>query len=427
MKRLSLLILLLAVFAGGCCFLPIPVYYTHGAGVSGKVLEAGTDLPIPGAAVLVRTTSANRPDRSATTASDGSFRVPADWDVHFGVWAATPSAGTCIPRASFYEPRFHSVEIDAEGYEPGVWNSDCFSSARRPPDDGIYRLRPIGTRSPAADEPHAELTDSAGVEEVALDPGWPYADRSAIHTGSARLYRATENRKDAVVGVNAGHGTEGGASAKTYCHPDGSPKVTGGTTAAGSVMAVAVSGGMTFADGTPEAEATLAAARLLRDRLLAKGYDVLMLRDGADVQLDNVARTVIANRTADCLVSLHWDGDALAYDKGCFYISTPDGIKGMEPVSRHWREHERLGAALVEGLRGKGCRIHGNGKSAIDLTQTSYSTIPSVDVELGNQASAHDEATLSTLAEGLLDGIEAFFASGKPAHPATNAPAAERP
>ena len=198
MKRLSLLILLLAVFAGGCCFLPIPVYFTHGA----------------------------------------------------------------------------------------------------------------------------------GVEEVALDPGWPYADRSAIHTGSARLYRATDNRKDAVVGVNAGHGTEGGPSAKTYCHPDGSPKVTGGTTAAGSVMAVAVSGGMTFADGTPEAEAT-------------------------------------------------------------------------------------LGAALVEGLRGKGRRIHGGGKSAIDLTQTSYSTIPSVDIELGNQASAHDEATLSTLAEGLLDGIEGFFASQK--------------
>ena len=260
-------------------------------------------------------------------------------------------------------------------------------------------------------------TEPAGVEEVALDPGWPFADRSAIHSGSAHLYRATEGRKNVTVGVNAGHGTEGGSAVKTYCHPDGSPKVTGGTTAAGSVMAVAVSGGLTFADGTAEAQATLDAARSLRDKLLAKGYDVLMLRDGADVQLDNVARTVIANQTADCLVSLHWDGDALAYDKGCFYISTPDGIKDMEPVSRYWREHERLGAALVEGLRGKGCRIHGSGKSAIDLTQTSYSTIPSVDIELGNQASAHDEATLSTLAEGLLDGIEAFFASERMAHP----------
>ncbi len=111
---------------------------------------------------------------------------------------------------------------------------------------------------------------------------------------------------------------------RTDCHPDKTPKVTGGTTAAGSVTAVAVSGGMTFADGTKEAHATLAAARLLRDKLLARGFDVLMLRDDADVQLDNVARTVVANNVADCLVSLHWDGDALGYDKGCFYISTPD-------------------------------------------------------------------------------------------------------
>jgi hypothetical protein len=170
MKRLALLLSLLSAFAGGCCFLPIPVYYTHGAGVSGKVLEAGTDRPIPGAAVLVRNTSANRPDRSAMTASDGSFRVPADWDIHFGVWAATPSGGTCIPQASFVEPRFHSVEIDAEGYEPGLWDSDCFSSARRPPDDGIYRLRPLGTldptfhpatNAPAAPVPHAESSEGA--------------------------------------------------------------------------------------------------------------------------------------------------------------------------------------------------------------------------------------------------------------------------
>lgn len=31
-------------------------------------------------------------------------------------------------------------------------------------------------------------------------------------------------------------------------------------------------------------------------------------------------------------------------------------------------------------------KIHGSGSMAIDLTQTSYSTIPSVDMELGNAA-----------------------------------------
>ena len=66
------------------------------------------------------------------------------------------------------------------------------------------------------------------------------------------MYKAKKNRKDIVIAVNAGHGTKGGSSVKTLCHPDGSAKVTGGTTAAGSVKAVAVSDGMAFRDGTAE-------------------------------------------------------------------------------------------------------------------------------------------------------------------------------
>lgn len=265
-----------------------------------------------------------------------------------------------------------------------------------------------------AGEVQTDETDNApvvpgAVETITLSPSWKYADYSKITGGAAQLYRAADARKNVTIGVNAGHGTKGGQSVKTYCHPDMTPKVTGGTTGAGSVTAVAVSGGMSFSDGAREADVTLREAQILRDKLLAKGYDVLMVRDGADVQLDNVARTVIANNTANCLISIHWDGDGLGYDKGCFYISTPDGIKQMEPVASNWQSHEQLGQALIEGLRAGGCKINGGGKMAIDLTQTCYSTIPSVDIELGNQASAHDDRTLQVLADGLVLGIERLY------------------
>ena len=45
----------------------------------------------------------------------------------------------------------------------------------------------------------------------------------------------------------------------------------------------------------------------------------------------------------------------------------------------------------------------------MDLTQTSFSTIPSVDIELGDKASDHSSATLDTLADGLLTGINQYF------------------
>ena len=44
-----------------------------------------------------------------------------------------------------------------------------------------------------------------------------------------------------------------------------------------------------------------------------------------------------------------------------------------------------------------------------DLYQSSYRTIPSVDMELGNAYSDHSDAILDQLAEGLLQGINVYF------------------
>lgn len=246
--------------------------------------------------------------------------------------------------------------------------------------------------------------------EVRLNSSLQYAEFSKINSGKAVLYKSTaENRKNKTIGLNAGHGTAGGGSVKTLCHPDGSAKVTGGTTAAGATTAAAVSAGMTFADGTPEASVTLRMAQILKERLLAEGYDVLMLRDGEDVQLDNIARTVLANNYADCHISLHWD--STSSDKGCFFMSVPSNerYRSMEPVASHWQQHNSLGEALVEGLRGAGNKIFSSGAMEMDLTQTSYSTVPSVDIELGDKGSSHSEDTLNRLADGLVAGIHAYF------------------
>ena len=251
---------------------------------------------------------------------------------------------------------------------------------------------------------------TGNAEEILLNPEWKYAGYSKINSGAARLYVSeVASRKGKVVCVNAGHGTSGGSSVKTQCHPDGTPKVTGGTTGAGATSAVAVSGGMQFADGTAEAKVTLAMAKVLKDKLLARGYDVLMIREGDDVQLDNIARTVIANNRADCHIALHWD--STSNDKGAFYMSVPEtaSYRSMEPVASHWQEHHKLGDSLVAGLKGAGVKIFSSGKMAMDLTQTSYSTVPSVDIELGDKASNHSAAELEQLGNGLADGVDLFF------------------
>lgn len=260
----------------------------------------------------------------------------------------------------------------------------------------------------------------ADKQEIGLDPAWKYADFSVIHSGKAVFYKAPASaaRKGKIVAVNAGHGTKGGESQKTYSHPDKTPKATGGTNAAGAVKSMCVSSGMNFKDGTPEKTVTLRMAQILKDKLLAAGYDVLMIRDGEDVQLDNVARTVIASNCADIHIALHWDGDGLKTIKGAFYMSVPDGLKNMEPVKSHWQQHEKLGDCLIKGLETeipdiKIWNCSGHGQLDQDLTQTSFSTVPSVDIELGNQCSRHDDDILNKEAAGLLRGVELFFAGEK--------------
>lgn len=248
-------------------------------------------------------------------------------------------------------------------------------------------------------------------EKVALDPKWDYAELSEINSGEAVLYRAASDRKGIVIAVNAGHGTRGGDVVRTYCHPDKSPKITSGSNPKGSLKAVAISSGMIFNDGATEAEVALKTARIVRDRLLGRGYDVLMIRDNDDVQFDNVARTVISNNMADCLISLHWDGDGLKYDKGCFVIPIPDEIKSMEPVASHWKDHERLGRSLIDALSRSGCTIYRGLNPPQELTQTCYSTIPAVVIELGNQTSSHTDEDLSRLANGMIRGIESFISN----------------
>ena len=248
------------------------------------------------------------------------------------------------------------------------------------------------------------------VQEISFDETWKYAEFSVIHTASVRLYRTQAlPAKGKVVCVNAGHGCKGGSSQYTLCHPDGSPKVTGGSTSKGSVKATSINEGTVLKDGTTEAAANLELALTIRDLLLSNGYDVLMIRESEDAQLDNIARTVIANNNADCHIALHYDSSET--DKGFFYISVPDvaSYRKMEPVKSHFEAHTKLGESILKGVREAGVKIYAAGSMAIDLTQTSYSTIPSVDLEVGDRASSHDKRQQETIARGILDGLDLFF------------------
>ncbi|MDO4941497.1 MAG: N-acetylmuramoyl-L-alanine amidase [Lachnospiraceae bacterium] len=248
-------------------------------------------------------------------------------------------------------------------------------------------------------------------EKIEWNAEWTYAENSKIHTGTAILYYTQSDvyPEPKTICINAGHGTEGGSSESTLCHPDGSPKVTGGSTSKGAVKATAINEGTTLLDGTSEADMNLKIAKLVKTKLLEEGFNVLMIRESKDAQLDNIARTVIANNNADCHISIHYD--STESDKGAFYISVPEDetYRSMEPVASNWEKHHHLGQALIARLEDEGIKIYGEGSMPIDLTQTSYSTIPSVDLEVGDRASSAAEETLESIADGITAGVYSYF------------------
>ena len=271
------------------------------------------------------------------------------------------------------------------------------------------------------------------IEKKYLDMSMPYATYSVINEGTVTFYKQNENCDEKIltdfysvipdfdikkfkannritIAVNAGHGTKGGSRLKTYSHPDFSPKVSGGTTKEGEVLSTAISDGMTFLNGMKEADANLLVATKLKEQLLIAGYSVLMIREDSDLRLDNIARTVLANYYADCHIAIHFD--STDYDKGIFYIvpeNNPDYLN-MIPLRDNVDNIKKLGKCIINSFKDMDEKIwHDSGTLLGDLTQLSYSTNPSVDIELGDKKTEVTEERATIFAIGIKKGIDAYF------------------
>ena len=279
------------------------------------------------------------------------------------------------------------------------------------------------TKSETASEAHRKrfidieynTSEPIIVKNVYLNTDYQFATFSEINQGYATLYivnkKVAKNYKGKVVAVNAGHGVKGGSRKRTYSHPDFTPKVSGGSTKEGAVFSYAISDGTVLLNGMQESTANLMVATALKEKLLNEGYSVLMMREDNNSRLDNIARIVIANEYADCHISIHFDSTTT--DKGIFYIKPIEKKEflEMEPLKSNVDNINALGKCLIDAFKERGEKLWKNvGVLQGDLTQIAFSTNASVDIELGDRASIVDATRADVLADGLLLGIQNFFA-----------------
>lgn len=251
---------------------------------------------------------------------------------------------------------------------------------------------------------------SQNFKEYAYDIKWKYANESKVHNSKVKLYYADESiSKGITVCINAGHGSKKSQKVYTYCNPEHKSKFVSGSTSSGEKKSVGASSGTTMLDGMSEASANLKVSKALKNALLKKGYNVLMIRETDDVDLDNVSRTVFANQYSDIHISIHFDSTKT--DKGAFCVVPPkiDEYLNMEPVKSTWKNSYLLSENILEGFKNKSVKIHGKGQMAIDLTQISYSTVPTVAIELGDRKTSLSQKNINMYVDAICYGINEYF------------------
>ncbi|MCR5742495.1 MAG: N-acetylmuramoyl-L-alanine amidase [Lachnospiraceae bacterium] len=201
--------------------------------------------------------------------------------------------------------------------------------------------------------------------------------------------------------VDAGHQAQGN-SAKEPNAP--------GSEVLKTAVATGTSG---VATGIAESVMNLNVALKLRDELLSRGYNVLMVRESQDVNITNITRALMGN-TATICVHIHGNGvdNQSVHGTLCAVPTTANPY-----TTAICGDCTMLGLSIVNGICGK-CGSQNRGLWGTDeMTTLNWATVPTTIIELGFMTNPDEDVLMNTesyqvlMAAGIVDGIDAYFAA----------------
>lgn len=181
-----------------------------------------------------------------------------------------------------------------------------------------------------------------------------------------------------------------------------------------------VAGGTTgVSTGVREFELTLDIGLQLRDALLEKGYEVLMIRETHDVNISNAERAQMANEAnADVFVRLHANGSESSSATGVITMcQTASNPYNGDLYSKSRELSEKILEAYVEetGLANRGIQ------ETNTMSGINWCNVPVTILEMGFMTNPHedelmqDEDFQKKMVSGIVKGIEAYLEDKEPA------------
>lgn len=268
-------------------------------------------------------------------------------------------------------------------------------------------LAVFDTQVPATSTPTPGATKitPGTTQEIQWNPSWKYANKSVVHDPSVKM-TTPQNPNGKIVFIDPGHGSKAAQNVQTPAYPNGEAVLVSGTNKAGATTRIGASSGGTFVTGArmTEAEATLKLGKIVKQKLLEKGYTVIMSREASDCNNDNIARMVYANNNAQLNVSLHFNEAKAAQNKRLMVLTPIEGQKARENLNNNYQTIKNTEAKFKEGFATGGWGIKSD--STTDLAFHVYATIPAVMCEMADFDDDLSEADFETMANSVVAGIE---------------------
>ncbi len=175
------------------------------------------------------------------------------------------------------------------------------------------------------------------------------------------------------------------------------------------------------ASGIKEYELTLTVAEELKNELISRGYEVVMVRESNDVNISNSARAEVANTSeAEAFIRIHANGIEDPSVAGAEALAPSEANPYCGTIAR---DSQSLSGHVLESYCAETGMISRGVKISDDMSGINWCKIPVTIIELGFMTNIEEDLKMASedcqkkMAVGIANGIDAYFGNSATIQP----------